>query len=54
MTLEIFILLMVLYPDCCKRAQEEMDRVVGHGRLPTAEDRTDLPYLEGVLNETLR
>nr|OQO17905.1 hypothetical protein B0A51_15106 [Rachicladosporium sp. CCFEE 5018] len=34
-------------------AQEEVDRVVGRGQL-TAEHLKDLPYLTGVLRETLR
>ena len=35
-------------------AQEELDRVVGAGRLPTFEDRENLPYLEGVIQESYR
>lgn len=45
---------MVLYPDALKRAQEEIDRVVGPDRLPTYADRKDLPYVEALLKETLR
>ncbi|KAG2118778.1 cytochrome P450 [Suillus discolor] len=49
-----FALAMVLYPDVQRRAQAEIDSVVGRDRLPTFEDRTLLPYIESVLRETLR
>ncbi|KAH7884744.1 cytochrome P450 [Phlebopus sp. FC_14] len=53
-TLLIFILAMVLNPEVQKRAQAEIDAVIGTVRLPTFEDRTSLPYVEAVLRETLR
>ncbi|KAG1817314.1 cytochrome P450 [Suillus variegatus] len=49
-----FALAMVSYPDVQKRAQAEIDSVVGRDRLPTFEDRASLPYIESVLRETLR
>ena len=45
---------MTLYPDVLRRAQEEIDRVIGPDRLPTFEDRKDLPYMEALIKETLR
>lgn len=45
---------MVLHPSIQKKAQAEIDRVVGQERLPTFEDRKNLPYLNFVLQETLR
>ncbi|KAG5651195.1 hypothetical protein H0H81_009548, partial [Sphagnurus paluster] len=36
------------------KAQEELDRVIGYGRLPELTDRDSLPYLECLLQETLR
>lgn len=45
---------MVMYPDVQKTAQEEIDRVVGHERLPTYEDLDNLPYVGAVLKESLR
>lgn len=45
---------MVLHPDALKRAQEEIDLVVGPDRLPTFSDRKDLPYIEALVQETLR
>jgi len=45
---------MALYPECRKRAQAELDAVIGLGRLPDFSDRPSLPYLDAVLKETLR
>ncbi|EIW84290.1 cytochrome P450 [Coniophora puteana RWD-64-598 SS2] len=53
-TLQVFLWLMVMYPDVQKRAQAEMDAVVGTDRLPDFSDRESLPYLEAILRETMR
>jgi cytochrome P450 len=45
---------MVLYPEVQKRAQEEIDSVLGHGHLPQFEDEDALPYLKAVRYELLR
>ena len=45
---------MVLHPEVQRKAQEEIDRVVGTDRLPQFTDRENLPYLECVVQETLR
>lgn len=45
---------MVLWPDVLKTAQEEIDRVVGPDRLPSWSDRTSLPYMRAVIEETYR
>lgn len=45
---------MVRNQDVVKKAQAEIDRVVGQVRLPTLEDRDRLPYIECILKETLR
>ncbi|KAJ7477309.1 cytochrome P450 [Mycena galericulata] len=37
-----------------KRAQEEIDRVVGRNRLPTFKDYDNLPYIRAFVKETLR
>ena len=34
--------------------QREIDEVVGHGRLPTLDDRTQLAYTEATLREAMR
>lgn len=45
---------MVLHPEVFKKAQAEIDRVVGSERLPDHEDRELLPYLDCVLKEVFR
>ena len=45
---------MVQYPEVQKRAQAEIDAVVGTERLPDFGDRFSLPYIEAVYRETLR
>ena len=45
---------MNLYPEAQKKAQEEIDAVVGTHRLPTIDDRDRLPYVNGLLKEVLR
>jgi len=49
-----FVLAMVLYPEVQKRAQEEIDAVLGHGHLPQFGDEDALPYLRAVRYELLR
>ena len=49
-----FILAMTLHPDIQKRAQEEIDAVVGTSRLPEFEDQERLPFIANLLLETLR
>ena len=45
---------MVLNPKAMKKAQEELDRVVGKGRLPDFSDRERLPYIDALVKEVLR
>ncbi|KAG6816714.1 hypothetical protein H0H87_003574 [Tephrocybe sp. NHM501043] len=45
---------MVIYPECQRKAQEELDTAVGPDRLPEFSDRENLPYLECVLQEVVR
>ncbi|KAF3902278.1 hypothetical protein ABW20_dc0107053 [Dactylellina cionopaga] len=53
-SLAFFFLAMSIFPEVQKKAQEELDRVVGTGRLPSFQDRANLPYLDAVLKETVR
>ena len=52
--LHVFFLAMTLYPEVQRKAQEELDSVVGSDRLPTMEDRDALPYIDAVVKETFR
>ena len=52
--LRVFLLAIVLHPKVQAKAQEEIDRVVGSGRLPGFDDRPNLPYIEAIYLETLR
>ena len=45
---------MLMHPDVQKRAQEELDRVVGTDRLPTLDDRKNLPFVNAVIMEVMR
>ncbi|KAF9002123.1 cytochrome P450 [Cyathus striatus] len=49
-----FILDMVLFPESQRKAQQEIDRVVGKNRLPEPSDRSSLPYVEAIMQEVLR
>lgn len=49
-----FFLAVIVYPEVQARAQGEIDRVIGPDRLPTLDDREDLPYLNSVVWECLR
>ncbi|KAG8709248.1 hypothetical protein FRC09_000776 [Ceratobasidium sp. 395] len=53
-TLLIFILAMVLFPDTQRKAQSEIDAVLGAGRLPTMKDRPQLDYVNRLIEEVLR
>ncbi|PPQ68675.1 hypothetical protein CVT26_002956 [Gymnopilus dilepis] len=49
-----FIMAMALHPKQQQLAHDEIDRVVGPGRLPQFEDRENLPYLNAIIKETAR
>ncbi|KAF8153046.1 cytochrome P450 [Crassisporium funariophilum] len=48
------VLAMLHYPEVQKKAQAELDAVIGHDRMPDYEDKENLPYVRALLNETLR
>ena len=45
---------MALHPEVQKKAQAEIDAVVGLNRLPDFEDRPYLPYVNAVVKESMR
>ncbi|RPD52979.1 cytochrome P450 [Lentinus tigrinus ALCF2SS1-7] len=53
-TIEIFLLAMIHYPEVMKKAQAEIDRVVGTSRMPEFEDMESLPYVNAVIKEVAR
>ncbi|TFY77756.1 hypothetical protein EWM64_g6251 [Hericium alpestre] len=53
-TLTSIVLALVLNPEVQIKAQAEIDRVVGRNRLPTFDDRPQLPYVEAVVREVRR
>ncbi|KAH9991662.1 cytochrome P450 [Russula compacta] len=52
--LSAFFLAMISFPDVQRRAQEEIDRVIGNDRLPTLADRGKLPYVTALRDEVYR
>ena len=52
--LNSFILTMLRNPRVVKKAQEEIDSVVGPGRLPVWDDEKNLLYLRAITKELLR
>jgi len=49
-----FFLAMTLYPEVQRKAQAEIDRVVGNDRFPTFADQANLPYIDALTKELLR
>ncbi|KAJ7065516.1 cytochrome P450 [Mycena amicta] len=49
-----FVFAMLAYPEVQKKAQAELDAVLGHGNLPTFEDQSSLPYVTALVKEVLR
>ncbi|PPQ79518.1 hypothetical protein CVT25_003400 [Psilocybe cyanescens] len=49
-----FFLALALHPEVMRKAQSEIDAVVGSERLPTFEDRPHLPYINALLLEVFR
>ncbi|KAK0193893.1 cytochrome P450 [Armillaria mellea] len=48
------ILAFLLYPEVQAKAQAEIDAAIGHSRLPTFDDRAQLPYINAIVLEVLR
>ncbi|KAF5353955.1 hypothetical protein D9756_007034 [Leucocoprinus leucothites] len=52
-TVQSYFMAMALHPEVQKKAQEELDRVLG-GRLPEFNDRPNLPYINAMVKESMR
>ncbi|EAZ09257.1 hypothetical protein OsI_31530 [Oryza sativa Indica Group] len=53
-TVEWAISELLRKPEILAKATEELDRVVGRGRLVTETDMPSLPYVEAIVKETMR
>ncbi|KAF5367595.1 hypothetical protein D9757_010646 [Collybiopsis confluens] len=49
-----FTALIPSYPEIQKKAQDELDQVVGRNRLPGVEDEKNLPYIHAIIKEVER
>ena len=45
---------MTMYPDVQRKAQTELDRLIGPDRLPDITDYDDLIYIQAVTLESMR
>lgn len=48
------VLAVTAFPETQRKAQEELDRVVGRNRAPEWEDLEDLPYIRALVKEVHR
>ncbi|KAI0055220.1 cytochrome P450 [Artomyces pyxidatus] len=53
-SLSWWLFAILLYPDTQRRAQAELDAVVGRDRVPVFSDLPHLPYIRAMVKETLR
>ena len=51
---QYFLLAMALYPELQKKAQAQLDSVVGPNRLPEYEDLEQMPFIHALTMETMR
>ncbi|CAG8011876.1 unnamed protein product [Penicillium olsonii] len=49
-----FFLAMALFPEAQRKAQHELDTVLGEKQLPQFDDRENLPYINALVKEVLR
>lgn len=45
---------MLHYPDTMRKAQAEIDAVVGSSRMPDFDDAEALPYVRALISEVMR
>ncbi|PIL24825.1 cytochrome P450 [Ganoderma sinense ZZ0214-1] len=51
---QVFMLMMAMHPKIQKKAQAELDAVLGASRLPDFSDRSALPYMNALIMELFR
>ncbi|KAF7333345.1 Cytochrome P450 [Mycena venus] len=49
-----FIFAMLSFPEVQRRAQKELDAIIGRSRMPTFADYDSLPYMRALIKEVLR
>ena len=49
-----FYLATMMHPEAQRKAQAEIDRVIGNDRFPTLADQPRLPYVDALVKEVLR
>ena len=52
--MKMFFYAMLVNPGAMKKAQEELERVVGKGELPDFSHVDNLPYIDALIKEVLR
>jgi len=44
----------MIHPEAQRKAQAEIDRIIGNDRFPTLADMSNLPYTEALVKEVFR
>ena len=52
--LSAFLLAMAMYPEAQRKAQKEVDSIIGSGRFPTIEDQEETIYIQALILELFR
>ncbi|KAJ5673893.1 hypothetical protein N7462_009332 [Penicillium macrosclerotiorum] len=52
--IKCFFLAMAFFPEAQRKAQQELETVIGTGKLPEFKDRENLPYINALVKEVLR
>ncbi|THU86337.1 cytochrome P450 [Dendrothele bispora CBS 962.96] len=49
--LQVLIMILSCHSEVQRKAQEEIDRVIGHDRIPQRDDIKNLPYIQAIIKE---
>ncbi|ESK85920.1 cytochrome [Moniliophthora roreri MCA 2997] len=52
--LRYLVMALIVFPDVQRKAQAEIDGVIGRDRMPTLSDIKDLPYIQALIKEVHR